>query len=228
MTPENNAASRPLWPLAIVAACALGAGVSGTLLWSQSRAPQTVPAPAPASVVAPGSDLPPLVQNLPQAPAPAVAQPVPVGEAPDVNAPPPPNLTAGLTPPQAALMRGNWFFDHMNWPRAITEYQSAIAGGIDNPNVRTDLGSAYRFAKQPDQALRQYQMAQKENPAHEASLFNQGGTYAFSMGQTAKGVAVWNEYLKRFPNGENAAAARQLLEQAKLGKPTAERAKSAA
>ncbi len=229
MTPRNDAPSRPTWPLAVVALCALGAGISGTLLWSQSRAPKTVIAvSASASATSPAADLPPLVQNLPQQQAPAVAQPVPVQDATDVNAPPPPNLTAGLTPPQAALARGNWFFDHMNWPQAISAYQTAIAGGIDNPNIRTDLGSAYRFSKQPGQAIKQYQIAQKENPSHENSLFNQGGTYAFSMGQTAKGVAVWNEYLKRFPNGENAAAARQLLEQAKLGKPMKDQPKPAA
>ena len=192
--------------------------MTGALWWQQHSAPPLAAISATANA-APASELPPLVQNLPQQQAPAVAQPVPLEDTPDPNAPPPPHLTAGLTPPQAALQRGNWFFDHMNWPRAIAEYQTAIGGGIDNPNVRTDLGSAYRFSKQPQEALKQYNIAQKQNPNHENSLFNQGGTYAFAMGQTEKGVQVWKEYLKKFPNGENAAAARQLVEQARLGKP---------
>ena len=67
----------------------------------------------------------------------------------------------------------------------------------------------------------QYRIAQKQNPNHENSLFNQGAVYAFSLGQTSKGIAIWKEYLKRFPNGESAASARQLLQQAELGKPSA-------
>ena len=219
MTPQNNRSARPLWPLVVVGVCAVGAGITGTLWWQQHNAPvASANAPASAVVSPVPADLPPLVGNLPKPAAPAVAQPVPLPQdAPNPDTPPPPNLTAGLTPPQAALMRGNWFFDHSNWPRAITEYQSAIQGGIDNPNVRTDLGSAFRFAKQPQKALEQYQIAQKQDPNHENSLFNQAGLYAFSLGQTAKGVEIWNAYLKRFPNGKNAVAARQLLEQAKKG-----------
>ena len=212
----------------VLAVCALGAGVSGTLLWTQSRAPKTVAAVAPdaqpdAQPTAPDvtADLPPAVRNLPKAPPSQVAQPVLPQTPPDLDAAPPAQALAGLTPPQAALTSGNWYFDHQNWPRAIEQYEKAIAGGIDNPNVRTDLGSSYRFMKQPQKAIEQYQIAQKQDPNHENSLFNQGGLYAFSMGQTAKGIEIWKAYLKKFPNGESAAAARQLLQQAEQGKPGA-------
>ena len=222
MSPETNSYKRPLWPMMVLAACALGAGISGTLLWTQSRAAKTVVATQPSmGVVAPDADLPPAINNVPKPPPSqpsSVAEPVLPETPPDLDAAPPASALAGLTPAQTALASGNWYFDHQNWPRAIEQYQKAITGGIDNPDVRTDLGSSYRFMKQPQKALDQYAIAQKQNPHHENSLFNQGGLYAFSLGQTAKGVAVWNEYLKRFPNGANAAAARQLLQQAKEGK----------
>ena len=216
----------------VLAVCALGAGISGTLLWTQNSAPKTVVSVAPdansnaqTDAQAPTAnalgDLPPAVQNLPKAPPSSVAQPILPDTPPDLDAAPPAQALAGLTPPQAALTSGNWYFDHQNWPRAIAEYQKTIAGGIDNPNVRTDLGSSYRFMKQPQQAMEQYQIAQKQDPNHENSLFNQGGLYAFSMGQTAKGIEVWKTYLKKFPNGESATAARQLLQQAEQGKPGA-------
>lgn len=207
----------------VLAVCAAGAGVTGTLLWTQNRAPKTVVAQSPtdAPQSSPLEDLPPAVQNLPKAPPSQVAQPVLPETPPDLDTAPPAEALAGLTPPQTALVSGNWYFDHQNWPRAIAEYQTAIKGGIDNSNVRTDLGSAYRFMKQPKQAMEQYQIAQKQDPDHENSLFNQGGLYAFSMGQTAKGIEIWNNYLKRFPNGVNAAAARQLIKQAEMGKPGA-------
>ena len=221
MSPEPQPYRRPLWPLIVLAVCAAGAGISGTLLWTQNRVPKNsiVPAPTTATTPDPLADLPPVVRNLPKAPPSQVAQPVLPETPPDLDAAPPAEKLAGLTPPQKALLSGNWYFDHQNWPRAISEYQSAISGGIDNPNVRTDLGSSYRFMKQPQKALEQYAIAQKQDPTHETSLFNQGAVYAFSMGQTAKGVAIWRETLKRFPNGINAKAAQQLIEQAEAGKP---------
>ena len=231
MSSEPNSFKRPLWPMIVLAVCALGAGISGTLLYTQNRAPKTVVSATPDAksdaqpdaemATNPLTDLPPAVQNLPKAPPSSVAQPVLPDTPPDLDAAPPAQALAGLTPPQTALTSGNWYFDHQNWPRAIAEYQKAIAGGIDNPDVRTDLGSSYRFMKQPKQAMEQYQIAQKQDPNHENSLFNQGGLYAFSLGQTAKGIGVWKAYLKKFPNGQSAAAARQLLQQAELGKPGA-------
>ena len=214
----------------VLAVCALGAGITGTLLYTQNRAPKTVVAQTPTGIQSPTgstsplSDLPPMVQNAPKsqpAPPSQVAEPVMPKTPPDLDSTPPAQALVGLTQPQAALVSGNWFFDHQNWPRAIAAYQIAIKGGIDNPNVRTDLGSSYRFMKQPQQALEQYQIAQKQDPKHETSLFNQGAVYAFSMGQTAKGVAIWRQTLKQFPNGINAAAARQLIKQAAAGKPGA-------
>lgn len=89
---------------------------------------------------------------------------------------PPPELTAGQAPAQAERTLGNFYYDHQNWPAAIRSYQAAIQQGSDDADIRTDLGNAYRFSQRPDDALVQYQLAQKMNPAHEFSLFNQGGS----------------------------------------------------
>ena len=168
--------------LALVAALALGAGVTGTLMWMQ-RAPKPVAAPV----------------------APLDASPV---------APPPaPPSVAGLSPAVAALTLGNYHYDLQQWPQAMAQYRVAIGKGLDNPNVRTDLGNALRFADQPERALEQYQIAQKQNPRHEQSLFNQGGLWAQSLKNPAKGVAAWRAYLRRFPQGASAAQARQFITQ---------------
>ena len=89
-------------------------------------------------------------------PAPAAA-----AEPPDVSQ---------LPPADAARTLGNWNYDRQNWPHAIEHYEKAIARGADNPDVRTDLGNCFRFLGQPEKALEQYQIAQKENPLHENSL----------------------------------------------------------
>ena len=77
--------------------------------------------------------------------------------------------------------------------------------------MRTDRGSALRFSGQPRPALEQYQTAQRQNPRHENSLFNQGGIYALYLKQPDKAISVWREYLKRFPSGQSVAQARKLI-----------------
>jgi tetratricopeptide (TPR) repeat protein len=183
--------------VAIVAALSVGLGVTGTMLWMQSRpsTPISTPTSAPAILDVPNA------QNLPN---PAAHEP-------------PAQLTAGMAPPQAALTLGNWYYDHEKWDLAISHYRVALADKIDNPDVRTDLGNALRFSNQPQKALEQYQIAQKQNPRHEQSLFNQGALYAASMNNPKKGIEVWQTYLNRFPGGQSAAAARSLIVQAQNG-----------
>lgn len=197
----SSAAAKSNWPLlALVAFSAAGAGVTGTLLWLQSR-----PAPAPSSVAAPST--PAAGALMPNASSANVSS---ANDASTTHEPPA-ALTAGMTTVQAALTLGNWYYDHERWPVAIAQYQKAIAGGLDNPNVRTDLGNCFRFSDQPQKALQQYLLAQKQNPQHEQSFFNQGGLYATSLKNPTKAVAVWREYLRRFPQGQSVNEARQLI-----------------
>lgn len=127
--------------------------------------------------------------------------------------PPAPELTAGLPPAQADRALGNFYYDHSDWVQAIRFYESAIKQGSDDADIRTDLANAYRFSGRPNEALTLYQLAQKMNPAHEHSLFNQAGLYVEMLGQPLEAIAKWNEYLVRFPQGRNADAARQLIAQ---------------
>jgi hypothetical protein len=130
---------------------------------------------------------------------------------------PGPELTAGQTPAQASRNLGNFYYDHQNWPQAISHYESAIRQGSDDADIRTDLGNVYRFAGRFDDALTQYRRAQEMNPQHEFSLFNQGGLYLDELKQPAKAIEIWQQYLARFPNGRTVDAARQLIAQAQAG-----------
>lgn len=179
---RNNAISPLL--VAVIAACAVGIGITGTLLWVEQRAstPTATPTSAAPWPNSPQSgDLPNAMPEIPNA-----------------------NWT---------LERANSLYDRQQWPQAIEGYRAVLASGMDNPNVRTDLGNALRFNGQPKEALAQYQIAQKQDPSHEQSLFNQGGLWAFSMNDPERGVAAWQEYLKRFPNGQSVGAARQFIAQ---------------
>ena len=97
------------------------------------------------------------------------ASPPTTAEPPDVS---------HLPPADAARTLADWNYDRRNWAHAIEHYQEAIALGAENPDVRTDLGNCYRFVGQPQKALEQYEIAQRQNPQHENSLFNQAGLYA--------------------------------------------------
>ncbi len=111
---------------------------------------------------------------------------------------------------QADREQGNQEEDQGQWPQAIASYQKAIAEGIDNPDIRTDLGVAYFKASEPQQALEQYGVAQRQNPAHENSLFNEAIAYA-KLGDAGRAVATWQAYLLKFPNGQHTAAAKSLI-----------------
>lgn len=187
------AASSPAWfTYFLCSLCGLLIGSSGTYLLLATKLQQGS-APAKSSAVA----------------SQTAASPSTAGG----SHPPAPELTAGLPPAQADRALGNFYYDHSDWAQAIRYYESAIKQGSDDADIRTDLANAYRFSGHPNEALTQYQLAQKMNPAHEFSLFNQAGLYVEMLGQPLEAIAKWNEYLVRFPQGRNVDAARQLIAQ---------------
>lgn len=115
----------------------------------------------------------------------------------------------------AAIVRGNNAYDHQQWADAIREYQDAIAKGRDNPDVRTDLGNAFRFSGEANKALEQYTIAQRQNPQHENSLFNQISLFMEVMHDPIRAIPVCEEFIKRFPNSEKIGHAKEQLNIAK-------------
>ncbi len=142
-------------------------------------------------------DHPPAVPRFTSAPpSPAATEP------PDVSQ---------LTPAEAARTLADWNYDRQNWPHAIEHYQEAIARGADNPDVRTDLGNCFRFLGQAQKALEQYELAQKENPQHENSLFNQAGLYAEMLHDDQRALTIAQEFISRFPQSPKAQSAKELI-----------------
>jgi len=129
-----------------------------------------------------------------------------------------PNVS-GMPAGQAALVQGNSAYDHQRWPEAIRRYQEAIGSGIDNADVHTDLGNALRFSGQPEEALNQYTIAQRINPQHENSLFNQISLFIETLNQPARAIPICEEFIRRFPNSEKLPAVREQLERAKATMP---------
>jgi tetratricopeptide (TPR) repeat protein len=130
------------------------------------------------------------------------------------TAPPAANVS-NLSTADAAVVRGNQAYDHQQWPDAIREYQDAIAKGRDNPDVRTDLGNAFRFSGQPEKALEQYMIAQRQNPQHENSLFNQIGLFFEVMHDPIRAIPVCEEFIRRFPTSDKTPRVKEQLQEAK-------------
>jgi tetratricopeptide (TPR) repeat protein len=118
---------------------------------------------------------------------------------------------SGLAPGDAAVVLGNFAYDHQRWPAAIRQYQQAIANGVDNPDVRTDLGNAFRFSGQPRQALDQYTIAQKLNPQHENSLFNEISLFTEVLHEPTRAIPLCQEFIRRFPASDKLSAVQQQL-----------------
>lgn len=126
---------------------------------------------------------------------------------------------SGMSAGEAAVTLGNFAYDHQRWPEAIRRYQEAISSGIDNADIHTDLGNAFRFSGQPDQALNQYTIAQKLNPQHENSLFNQISLFTEVLNEPVRAVPLCEEFIRRFPSSDRVPAVQQQLARAKGIKP---------
>jgi hypothetical protein len=124
----------------------------------------------------------------------------------------PPDVST-LSPADAAKTLADWNYDRQNWPHAIEHYQEAIARGLDNPDVRTDLGNCFRFTREPQKALEQYKIAQTQNPMHENSLLNQASLFAEVLHDNEQALTVAHEFLTRFRQSPRAESARQLITQ---------------
>ena len=142
------------------------------------------------------------LSGAPPKPASKSFVPSPDAQPPDVSQ---------LAPADAARTLADWNYDRKNWAHAIEHYQEAIALGAANPDVRTDLGNCFRFLAQPQKALEQYELAQKANPMHENSLFNQAGLFAEVLHDDQRALSIAREFLARFPQSPRAESAKRLV-----------------
>ena len=190
--PQQRRQSQLSIPLIVLGAFALGAGTTWLAMRGTTAGPEQ-----------------PAIQDFTNA--------APLGQPPGVSpfalaaAAEPPDV-AQLAPAEAARTLGNWNYDRQNWTHAIEHYQTAIVQGADTPDVRTDLGNCFRFLGQPQKALEQYELAQKQNPQHENSLFNQISLFADLLHDKERALAVGQEFMTRFAPSPRAATAQKLIE----------------
>jgi Tfp pilus assembly protein PilF len=69
---------------------------------------------------------------------------------------------------------GNLYYDGKQFPSAIQYYERALAIHPENPDVRTDMGTAYWYTGDAEKALAAMETSLKYRPGHPQTLFNLG------------------------------------------------------
>ena len=150
--------------------------------------------------------------------------------APDASAPPSPEmmkrmaeikaqplltqLAADPNNPELLAQIGNIYYDTQNFSEAVGYYKKSLALKED-PNVRTDMGTAYFYAGDADTALAEFAQTLKAHPNFENALFNTG-MVKFQAKMDVKGaVAAWEQVLKVNPNAARRAEIEKMIAEAR-------------
>jgi cytochrome c-type biogenesis protein CcmH/NrfG len=110
---------------------------------------------------------------------------------------------------------GNDLFDTNQAQKAIEAYGRALELQPNNPDVLTDQGVMYRALGQFDQAIANFEKAQKIAPDHLQSLINIAVVYDADLKKPEKAVVALEKTLQLDPTGRFGAQAKDFLAQIK-------------
>jgi cytochrome c-type biogenesis protein CcmH/NrfG len=143
---------------------------------------------------------------------------------------PDPNAQAALTQAAAPLLEavnkdpndfdslvklGDLFYDGKQFPSAIQYYERALVIHPENPDVRTDMGTAYWYMGDAEKALASMETSLKYRPGHPQTLFNLGWV-RWQGKQDPKGaIEAWQQLLKANPDYPQRQQVEQYIAKAK-------------
>lgn len=110
---------------------------------------------------------------------------------------------------------GNLYYDGQQFPNAIQYYERALAIHPDNPDVRTDMGTAYWYTGNADKALAAMEVSLKYRPGHPQTLFNLGWVKWQEKKDPKGAVAAWEQLLKANPDYPQKQQVEQYIAKAK-------------
>lgn len=207
MSNANNTPSRSesTWSSTqayILAAFCLVLGVGLGYLFRGSAAPNTAQASAPVAQQGSGANQQPSSADMQAAVAQSAA---PLLEALNKN----PNDYDSL------VKLGNVFYDGQQFQSAIPYYEHALAIHPDNPDVRTDMGTAYWYTGNADKAIEAMQLSLKYRPNHPQTLFNLGWVRWQGKADPKGAVEIWQQLLKTNPDYPQKQQVEQYIAKAK-------------
>ena len=110
---------------------------------------------------------------------------------------------------------GNLYYDGQQFPNAIQYYERALMIHPDNPDVRTDMGTAYWYTGNAEKALAAMETSLKYRPGHPQTLFNLGWV-RWQGKQDPKGaIEAWQQLLKANPDYPQRQQVEQYIAKAK-------------
>jgi tetratricopeptide (TPR) repeat protein len=110
---------------------------------------------------------------------------------------------------------GDIYYDGQQYPSAIQYYEKALAIHPDNPDVRTDMGTAYWYTGNADKAIAEMETSLKYRAGHPQSLFNLGWVRWQGKGDAKGAVEAWEKLLKANPNYPQKEQVQQYIAKAK-------------
>jgi len=110
---------------------------------------------------------------------------------------------------------GDLFYDGKQFPNAIEYYQRALAIHPENPDVRTDMGTAYWYNGDADKAVGELQTSLKYRPGHPQTLFNLGWVRWQGKADPKGAVEAWEQLLKANPDYPQRQQVEQYIAKAK-------------
>jgi len=110
---------------------------------------------------------------------------------------------------------GDLYYDGREFLNAIQSYERALAIRPENPDVRTDLGTAYWCTGNADKALAELETSLKYKPGHPQTLFNMGLIKWLGKADAKSAVEAWQELLKANPDYPQKQQVEQYIAKAK-------------
>ncbi|BDG05416.1 tetratricopeptide repeat protein [Anaeromyxobacter oryzae] len=115
---------------------------------------------------------------------------------------------------------GNAYFDSEQPQKSVEAYGRALELKPNDPNVLTDQGVMYRALGQYDRAIENFEKANKADPTHTQSLFNEGVVYLNDLHDAAKARVAWQKVIDTAPNSPQATQARDGLREMEAHAPS--------
>jgi cytochrome c-type biogenesis protein CcmH/NrfG len=110
---------------------------------------------------------------------------------------------------------GNLYYDGQQFASAIQYYERAVAIHPENPDVRTDMGTAYWYTGNADKAIAAMETSLKYRPGHPQTLFNLGWVRWQGKADPNGAVEAWQQLLKTNPDYPQRQQVEQYIAKAK-------------
>lgn len=110
---------------------------------------------------------------------------------------------------------GNVFYDGQQYASAIQYYERALVIHPENPDVRTDMATAYWYTGNADKAIAAMEISLKYRPGHPQTLFNLGWVRWQGKADPAGAISAWEQLLKANPDYPQRQQVEQYIAKAK-------------